>query len=319
MTSSFAASTMRGSRLGLSGRNDLLNWRNACPQAFKLPALAVSRYFPRSSEEIVRDTVASMLRVKVQPRPSGELVSDHDDFSDLGGIEGIRWMKPEFLMAVKSAVALVELPAQCFSVPGRARPFYVSLAPEDSSTQAPSERQLVALRNIMRELPIAGSMFFLETVNPQLQPSKVVRTSGRSNSKQPSIDCSAQFCEVLSLCRFLIFDQVPPDAQDTTPYLSRGRCFMEAAVAVITGNLAPSRPNQLEELDEAIGQEVAASSTLHQIITDNAATPEKVIGSLCTVLATKAFRNTEEAEEIQRIFRKVLERHPLFLQSATAG
>merc|ERR1712039_377923 len=90
-----------------------------------------------------------------------------------------------------------------------------------------------------------------------------------------------------------------------------GPCFLEAIVAVLTGNLVQTRPGQLDEIDAALGRELqAGSSTLREVVSRNSKSPASLIRRIVSTLEKKSFRDNIERQESCRLFADILTRHP---------
>merc|ERR1712113_1373959 len=108
-------------------------------------------------------------------------------------------------------------------------------------------------------------------------------------------------------------DELESSATDPTPYLSRGRCFLEAMIAILTGALATCRDGQFQELDQAIGGEIQPGVNLRRYVREHKSNPSELVSTLCGMLRKKTFASDEEEKHAEEILRRVLDKHPLLV------
>merc|ERR1712039_949929 len=99
------------------------------------------------------------------------------------------------------------------------------------------------------------------------------------------IDCDA--AEILAYSRFIILDDIEDTAQDRRPYLSRGQCFLEALMCMLTGCLAPWRENQFFDMDNALGVELGGGTNLRRFFRENCCNPHTLVNQLCNMVRRK--------------------------------
>jgi len=179
------------------------------------------------------------------------------------------------------------------------RTCFVSYAQEDPKSHGLSDNQLQQFRLAVKRNQLGSRVFFFEGLS----------LGGRSLFDDSSV------CEILSLSRYIILDEMNPDVPDPLPFLQRGHNFLEALMAILTGCLAPHRDYQFEELDRALGYAVGAGTNVRKYIRENAAHPYQLVNHLCAVLRTKRFASRLECISAERLLRQALEKHPLIAQA----
>mmetsp|Transcript_73461 Transcript_73461/g.185588 ORF Transcript_73461/g.185588 Transcript_73461/m.185588 type:complete len:563 (+) Transcript_73461:541-2229(+) len=288
---------------------DLIAWRESYPLAMaNAVARPMTRYFPRDSADLCAHQVLQTLKrtrltSELKIHAAHEIRVEHDDFSMLANLEDVRWLTPEFAMVMEPWS--VDLPETAYGQPGRARPYYVSYPSLDLDKAGLSEKQLARLRILLQENTHEGQLLYIDSLCLDTQ---VERTTSQRRSSLAEV---SKFMEIMLLSEFIILDEVDPDATSKKPYLARGHCFMEAVIAILTGNCLPTRQGQLEELDRAVGLELGAGSvTLRNIVHKNAKSPIPLINRLVSVLETKTFSSNLEKSESCRLFADMLTRHP---------
>jgi len=278
---------------------DLITWKEAYPLAMaNAVARPMTRFFPRDSADLCAHAVLQALkRTRLeQPLTLGIRV-EHDDFSTIANLEDVRWLTPEFAMVMEPWST--DLPDTAYGQPGRARPYYISYTRSDMDKPGLSERQLARLRILLAQNTHEGQLLYIDSVS--LTGAK----------KRMSLTEVSKFVEIMLLSEFIILDEVDPDAACKKPYLARGQCFMEAVIAVLTGNFLPTRSGHLDYLDTVLGRELASgTSSLREVVRKNAKSPAALINRLVGVLEKKAFAHSIEKGESCKLFAEMLMRHP---------
>merc|ERR1712050_772298 len=105
-------------------------------------------------------------------------------------------------------------------------------------------------------------------------------------------------------------------AADRTPYMQRGKCFLECLLSMLTGSLAPCRDNQFADLDHALGIELGVSTTMRRFFHHSVGNPHRLVNSLCGLLRRK-FHNQMDESAAEWVLRRALERHPMLVDSCT--
>eukprot|EP00434_Breviolum_minutum_P019382 symbB.v1.2.017089.t1/scaffold1323.1/size125372/1 len=83
-------------------------------------------------------------------------------------------------------------------------------------------------------------------------------------------------------------------------------------MAIVTGRLVPCRPNQLEELDKAVGEQLeSGGATLTEMVDGDAEGSGNLINKICAFVQSKAFYSSEARAWWTRHCRRALETHPL--------
>mmetsp|Transcript_58300 Transcript_58300/g.188790 ORF Transcript_58300/g.188790 Transcript_58300/m.188790 type:complete len:329 (-) Transcript_58300:141-1127(-) len=273
----------------------------------------MTRYFPRDSGEQCSKQILTMLKrnppaLKDGQQHAAAIHIDYENFSGLAQVSGVRWLTPEFAMVI-DAGPTCDLPDTAFGPPGRSRPFYISYPHAEPEKIGLTAKQLARLRIILHENESEGRVMFYDSVSISRNSLNLCRSKTFKDTQA--------FKDVMLMAKFIILDDVDPDGTCKDPYLSRGQCFMEAVIAVLTGNFLPIRPGQLDELDSAIGRDVSSGKeTLREVIRVNARSPSTVINRLCTVLKKKKFPTQEEREYSVRLFADMLARHPWLIEVA---
>lgn len=284
---------------------NLAPWKEALPEAFQRPAIAISpSHFLLDSEQLALDAIFPMLNRPTpflgSMRPPG---GDEGDFSKLS--KGcVKWLKAEYVLALKAGMVADDLPLDVFEEASDLRPCYVSYAQLDPSEKALSHGQKACLKIAMKRNALQGQergdrIFFLNQVSLEgcLLRRKEVN----------------EFSEMLSMARFVVIDEVDSFAKDPRPYLSRGSCVLELMVALLTGLMAPCREGQLHELDDAIGGELQEGMSLRKFFRENSSDPRALLEALSSVLLRREFASQEERDAAPVLLRKVLQRHPMLV------
>merc|ERR1712226_1321643 len=90
--------------------------------------------------------------------------------------------------------------------------------------------------------------------------------------------------QLLTLLRILVLDDVDQSEGDD------GKFFIERLMCLLSGNLVQLKPDQLTELDKAIGKEVNTES-FRQVFRENAASPQALSSLLFKLMDFKSFGN----------------------------
>eukprot|EP00927_Polykrikos_kofoidii_P017154 TRINITY_DN1777_c2_g1_i3.p1 TRINITY_DN1777_c2_g1~~TRINITY_DN1777_c2_g1_i3.p1 ORF type:complete len:523 (+),score=112.62 TRINITY_DN1777_c2_g1_i3:190-1758(+) len=280
----------------------LEEFRESCPYAFNRRACPISRHFVSDSEQVILQSVHEMLGRETPVlgllRPPG---GDVGDFRELC-LDGVIYLEPAFGMVVKGWDGQADIPPGGFIEPGFRRPVYVSYPREDPEKIGMSDGQCAQMREMIRQVRAAGRVIFIDAFS----------------LKDGNLLGGLQLAQVLSLSRFIILDEVNPNAKDTRPYLSRGNCFLEATVCMLSGLLFPRYKMQFVELDNAIGTEVEDGTNFRKFFRDNASSRELVVEKLCNTLRSKDFASPAECENAVNILTAVLRKHPL-MQEGSEG
>jgi len=227
-------------------------------------------------------------------RPPG---GDLGDFCVLD-YSGIKWLKAEYVMALQPGTSFRYLPSEAIRAPGNLRPLYVSYVPEDPSRPGLSKRQQqVLLRTLERNFTEhdLARVFFLDQVSI---------SSGNVLSDISNVD---KLVEIISSSRFIILDEV---AFGAATYLSYGKCFMEATIAMLSGCITPSRDGQFVEIDRAIGASFRPGCNMRRFFRESANAPAELVDMICAELQRRTFASKDEAVCAEALLRAVLDFHP---------
>lgn len=282
---------------------DLSCWKGCCPLALQnsVPK-PISKFFPKDSGTLCVQHVFEVLN-----KPLGESVSaaplvdvEFDSFASLSRVPGLRWLSPEFAM-VMDAGSRCDLPDDAFREPGRARPFYVSYPHEDMQNPGLSEVQLAKLRVFLSKHSKDSSVLYVDNV------------CSPSGTGACELEI-AKTREMLLLSNIVVLNVASPTAKEAS-YFDHGRCWMEAAIAVMSGNMAEMNPDQFESVDFDVGRAVSGKKDegFRQILNNNAGNRNGLILRLTNTLQRKLFAHEKEKQRCLDIFQSVLNYHPLLV------
>lgn len=280
----------------------MARWRDAVPFAFDRMPVAISRPFLSDSEQMVLHAVHGLLD-KEQPllknlRPPG---GDSDDFSFMRR-SGIKWVKASHVCKIQPGATAADLPPDAFDYPRDLRTCYVSYVQENPDVKGLSPAQQAKLQEAINRNLLSKRVFFLDHISLE--------------GKSLLIDTDA--AELLAYSRFIILDDIEDSADDRRPYLSRGQCFLEALMCILTGCMAPWRENHFIELDSTLGVELGAGTNLRRFFRERCCNPHTLVNQLCNLVQRKYPCRKDEIVA-EWTLRMALERHPLLIQAVVAA
>jgi len=285
---------------------------------------------------------------RFQSLMTGEEVQDHADFAQLAHFTCAQWLQARDLQLVfgaeKSAEALCGILEEKSSVSsaimllGAAfRPLYVSFLPGDLHSMpispAPSHATTPLSRATNCQTPYGHTPHGYTpkssaSLNGPL--SCAVPSESQLNLLEKALQNLPGGCtdslavgfsvvngiegpgmpEVLLASHIVVLEG--PGGGTLEEHMARGESFIEVVMAIVTGRLVPCRPNQLEELDKAVGEQLeSGGATLTEMVDGDAEGSGNLINKICAFVQSKAFYSSEARAWWTRHCRRALETHPL--------
>lgn len=288
---------------------------------------------------------------RFQSLMAGEEGQDHSDFAQLANLTCIQWLQARDLQLVFGADDSAETlrsileekssPAVSSAIMllGAAyRPIYVSFLPGDlhsmpvSAAHSHATTPLSRLTNCQTpyghtphcQTPKSSASFSgpLSCAVPSENQLILLEKALESLPGGCTDSVAVGFCvvkgiegpgmpEVLLASHIAVLEG--PGSNSLEEHLMRGESFIEVVIAIVTGRLVPCRPNQLAELDVAVGRELepGAGVTLTELVDADAEGSGNLINRICAFVQAKDFSSCEARAWWTRHCRRALETHPL--------